>query len=90
MVEELGDTVNVCIAVMQRDYDLSYEEAKLLFRQAWIHTFGICVLVAGKVCQLSLEEISEMLSMEVKGALLLLKSGTFQNNLINKVETEAK
>lgn len=86
LIDELGDTVNVCIDVMQRDYNLSMEEAELLFRQAWIHTFGICVLVAGKVCQLSWEEISEMLSLEVKGTLMLIKSGTFKDNPVNEVE----
>lgn len=74
LIDELGDTVKVCIEIMQKDYDLSREEAELLFRQVWLHTFGICVLVAGKVCQISPEEISEMLSLEFKGTLLLIKS----------------
>lgn len=77
LVEELGATVGVCIEIMQKDYDLSYEDAELLFQQTWLHTFGICVLVAGKVCTLSMEEISKMLSMEFQGALMLIKSGTF-------------
>ena len=77
LIDELGDTVKVCIEIMQKDYDLSREEAEVLFRQVWLHTFGICVLVAGKVCQISQEEISEMLSLEFKGTLMLIKSGTF-------------
>ena len=77
LVEELGDMVDVCIEIMQADYELSYEEAKLLFQQTWLHTYGICVLAAGKVCTLSMEEISTMLSMNFQGALMLLKSGTF-------------
>lgn len=78
LVEELGDTVGVCIDIMQRDYGLSREEAELLFQQTWLHTFGICVLVAGRVCTLSMEEISKMLSVEFQGTLMLIKSGTFQ------------
>lgn len=85
LVEECGDTVGVCIDVVQRDYGLSREEAELLFRQAWIHTFGICVLVAGRICKLSQKEISEMLSLEVEGALMVIKKGAFQDNPINKI-----
>lgn len=78
LIEELGDTVGVCIDIMQRDYALSRAEAELLFRQVWLHTFGICVLVAGKVCRMTPEEISEMLSVEFQGTLMLIKSGTFK------------
>lgn len=77
LIGELGDTVDVCLEIMQKDYDLSKEQAELLFQQVWIHTFGVCVLVAGKVCQISQEEISEMLSVEFQGTLMLIKSGTF-------------
>ncbi len=83
LIEELGDTVEVCIEVMQKDYDLSREEAELLFGQVWLHTFGICVLVAGKVCRLTPEEISEMLSVEFQGTLMLIKSKTFQTVPVN-------
>ncbi len=77
LIEELGDTVEVCIEIMQRDYELCRADAELLFRQVWLHTFGICVLVAGKVCRLTPEEISEMLSVEFKATLMLIKSGNF-------------
>ena len=88
LVEELGDTVGVCIEIMQKEYSLSREDAEVLFRQVWLHTFGICVLVAGKVCRLTPEEISEMLSMEFKGALMLIKSGTFKVDPVYSVENK--
>lgn len=78
LIDELGDTVAVCIEIMQNDYALDKKEAELLFRQAWLHTFGICVLLAGKVCKMTSEEISEMLSMGVQGTLMLIKSGKIQ------------
>ena len=84
MVEELGDAVGACIEIMQNDYDLNREEAELLFQQVWIHTFAICVLVAGKVCQLSMEDISMMLSVEFQGTLMLIKSGTFHVIPVNQ------
>lgn len=76
--DELGETVDVCITVMQKDYALSREDAEKLFAQIWMYTFAICVLVAGKVCHFTQEEISEMLSREFQGALMLIKSGGFK------------
>lgn len=84
LIKELGDTVDVCIEIMQKDYTLSRQEAELLFRQVWIHTFGICVLVAGKVCRMSMEEISKMLSVEFQGTLMLIKSGRFETVPVNE------
>ncbi len=86
LIDELGDTVRVCNEIMQQEYALTKEEAEMIFRQVWLHTFGICVLVAGRVCRLTLEEISEMLSMEFKGALMLIKSGTFRVESVNEVK----
>jgi AcrR family transcriptional regulator len=88
LIEELGDTVGVCIEIMQKDYGLSREEAELLFRQVWLHTFGICVLVAGKVCQITPEEISEMLSVEFKATLTLIKSGSFYTTPIMEAKNK--
>lgn len=87
LIQELGDTVEVCIGIMQKDYALSKQEAELLFQQVWLHTFGICVLVAGNVCQLSKEEISMMLSVEFQGTLMLIKSGTFQTIPVNEAKS---
>lgn len=78
LVYELGDTVEVCVEVMQSDYALTRAEAELVFKQVWMHTFAICVLAANKVCHFKPEEISEMLSLEFQGTLMLIKSGRFQ------------
>lgn len=83
LIEELGDTVGVCIEVMEREYGLSRQEASTLFNQVWLHTFGLCVLVAGRVCSLTKEEISEMLSMDFQGNLMLIKSGGFKAVPVN-------
>ena len=85
LIDELGDTVEVCIEIMQKDYVLTKQEAELLFQQVWLHTFGICVLIATKVCQISREEISQMLSVEFQGTLMLIKSGTFKMVSVNNV-----
>lgn len=78
LVHELGDTVDVCLEVMQKEYALTKAEADMLFRQVWMHTFSICVLAANKVCHFTPEEISEMLSLEFQGTLMLMKSGKFK------------
>ena len=75
LIGELGETVEVCLVFIEKDYGLNRVEAELLFKQVWLHTFGICVLAAGKVCYFSAEEISEMLSVEFQGTLALIKSG---------------
>jgi len=90
LIDELGDTVEVCIQVMQRDYSLTEKEAEFLFRQTWLQTFGICVLVAGKVCNLTSDEISEMLSAGFQGALMLIKSGQYQPVAVSSVKGEEK
>ncbi len=78
LVKELGDTVDVCLDVIEKDYALRRVEAEVLFQQVWLHTFSICVLAANKVCHFKPEEISEMLSMEFQGILMLIKSGRFE------------
>lgn len=78
MVVELGHMVEVCLKFIEQDYAMSRQEAELLFKQVWIHTFAICVLVATRVCCFTPEEISEMLSLEFQGALMMIKSGRFQ------------
>lgn len=85
LIDELGETVDFCILAIQKEYGVSEIEAKKLFGQVWLHTFGICVLVANKVCRLTQEEISLMLSMEFKGALMLIKSGTFFEEPVQEV-----
>lgn len=86
VIAELGNTVEVCIEVIKRDYDLSKEEAEIVFRQVWLHTFGICVLVAGRICRLTDEEISEMLSLEFGGILMQVKSGKFKTQPVLRID----
>ncbi len=90
MVGHLGDTVEVCLKVMQQDYSVSRAEAELLFRQAWLLTFSVCILIANKVCHFSKEEVSEILSVSFQGTLLFIKSGKSAVVPINKEEKQRK
>lgn len=71
----LGGTARLSLELIQAEYRLDREQARILFRQIWIYTFGIGALCAAKVCHFSEEELSRMLSQAFAGALLLVKSG---------------
>lgn len=71
----LGDIATLCVEVIQRDYKLSYEDARLLFQHNWIHTYAVGALIATGVCLFTEKEIQDMLSREFVGMLMLIKSG---------------
>lgn len=71
----LGRTAKSCIEIIEHDYHLEPDMAMLLFEHAWIHTFGICVMCATGTCRFTDDEISEMLSDNFKGMMMLAKSG---------------
>lgn len=63
-----------CINVISRENGLSLDEAKMLFSQVWIFTFGLATLSAMKVCEYTEEEISDMLTRAFLGAVMMIKS----------------
>lgn len=75
----LGEIAPLCVEVIQRDYDLSYENAMLLFKQLWIYTYGVGALIATGMCRFGMEEIQDMLSREFVATLMLVKSGRAEN-----------
>lgn len=70
----LGKTAKACIDIIERDYKLEPDMAMLLFEHAWIHSFGICVMCAMGTCRFTDDEISEMLSDNFMGMMMLTKS----------------
>lgn len=79
MIEGLGEPAQICMALIQQDYGVSEQDAVRLFRQAWIHTFAICVLLVNKICYFSKEEIMNMLGLDFQGSLMLIKAGQYQS-----------
>ncbi len=71
---ELGDTATLCIDAIEKDYGLTAEQAKILFENVWIYTFGVGALCATKVCHFSEEELSHMLTTEFQAMMMLLKA----------------
>ena len=71
----LGSVADECLDVLQKDYDLSKDNAKTLFEHVWIHTFGIGALCATGMCDFSHERIAEMLTQDFTAMMMLMKSG---------------
>ena len=71
----LGSVADECLDVLQKDYDLSKDNAKTLFEHVWIHTFGIGALCATGMCRFSQEDIIQMLGQDFMAMLSYAKSG---------------
>ncbi|MGN0977260.1 MAG: TetR/AcrR family transcriptional regulator [Faecousia sp.] len=70
----LGSMSNTCTELIRRDYAMTEEQARLLFEQMWIYTFGIGALCAMKVCDFTEAEIAERLGLTFAGMAQVLKS----------------
>lgn len=80
MFGNLGETATLCIEAIEKDYGLSPAQAKVLFENVWIYTFGIGALCATGVCHFSEEELGQMLTTEFRAMMLLIKSGAPDTN----------
>lgn len=69
----LGEIAQTCIDVIKRDYGLDENEAKQLFKQLWIYTYGIGTLIATGMCSFDMDEAQKMLTLEFVATLTLLK-----------------
>ena len=70
----LGPTAETCIGLIREEYGMSEQEAKLLFENVWIYTFGVGALCATRVCHFSEEKLGQMLSTEFQAMMLFAKS----------------
>lgn len=75
LFSKLGETADVCIEVIKKDYNLCDSDARELFRQLWIYTYGISSLSATGMCDFSEEQLIEMLGIEFLAMITLIKSG---------------
>lgn len=76
---ELGPTAETCIGLIREAYSLEEAEARLLFENVWIYTFGVGALCATRMCQFSERELGEMLTTEFQAMMLLVRSGNANN-----------
>lgn len=80
----LGDTSKKCIDFVMRDYGLTNDEAMLLFRNMWIYTYGVGVLIASKVCRYDEAEVSDMLSVQFRSIMTMIKADVDFVSLMEK------
>ena len=82
---ELGTTAARCIETIEKDYELTSSQAKFLFENVWIYTFGIGALCATRMCHFSEEQLGKMLTTEFQAMMMLIKSGRMdQSTLVSR------
>ncbi len=69
----LGSVATDCVDLLCKEYSLTAAQAKLLFENVWVFTFGVGTLCATRVCNFSEEELSNMLTTEFNAMMLLVK-----------------
>ena len=74
MFRALCGTAEICMEAIRRDYGLTPEEARTLFENVWIYTFGIGALCAAHACRFSEEELGQMLTSQFRAMMLLIRS----------------
>ena len=84
--DRLGDVAYQCVDVIQRDYDLSEQDAKKLFEHVWIYTFGIGALCATGMCNFSEEQVIEMLGHDFIAMLVHIKSGQMNQPTVHPMQ----
>lgn len=67
------------------DYHATRSQAEHLFRQMWIFSYGMCVLVATGVCDFSESEIVKSLGEMFKGTVYVIKTEDDRTVEVNPV-----
>lgn len=70
----LGDAAQRCVETVESEYRLTGEEAKLLFENVWIYTFGVGALCATGGCNFSEENLSELLTTQFRAVMGLIRT----------------
>ena len=74
-LHDLDGMDETCIQLVMRDYELTREEAKLLFEQMWTHAMGLGTMCAMGVCDLPEEEIGRRQGIMFASLMTFIKSG---------------
>lgn len=69
----LEDNYELILQSVSTEYGVDNATAHKIYRHLWVYSHGIAVLTATKVCRLSGEEISDMLTEVFVGLLMNLK-----------------
>lgn len=79
---DLGEAMQTCLALLQKDYEVSEREAEFVFDQNWMYCYGICVLCANGVCNFSYDDLNEMLGRQFRSTLLYVKAGQLSEKIV--------
>ena len=71
----LGKPAFQCVEVIQKEYDMNYDDAMLLFKHTWMFTYAVGALIATGTCHFTFDEVQDMLSREFVAMISLIKSG---------------
>lgn len=74
-LHDLDGMDETCIRLVMRDYELTREQAKLLFEQMWTHALGLGTMCAMGVCDLPEEEIGRRQGIMFASLMTFIKSG---------------
>lgn len=74
MFGALGETATLSINAIEHDYGLAPDEAKMLFENVWVYTFGMGALCATKACSFTEKQLSDMLSTQFQAIMMLIRS----------------
>lgn len=75
VVSVLGTTAQLCLEAIEQEYDLNPAQAKVLFENVWIYTFGVGALCATQVCHFSQEELGQMLTTQFQAMIQYIRGG---------------
>lgn len=69
----LGTIAKDCIEYLEKSFSLSEKEARFVFDNVWIYTYGVGTLLATDMCDFSENELSSMLAFSFKATIAQLK-----------------
>lgn len=72
---KLGPTADLCIEAIEKDYGLQKKEARMLFENVWIYTFGIGALCATGMCHFTKEQVGKLLTTQFQAVMMLVRNG---------------
>lgn len=78
-LHDLDGMDETCIQLVMRDYELTREQAKLLFEQMWTHALGLGTMCAMGVCDLPEEEIGRRQGIMFASLMTFIKSGRLED-----------
>lgn len=82
------DTGMWAVDMLQKDYGLSYDEARKLFHYVWIFTFGVGALCATEMCHFSDDELNELLGQQFMAMIFHIKSGAIYRPTVHPTSKE--